>query len=144
MPYFRDYVKAMDIISGDTEGDIQIYLYLAIISTGIPGNAFMSMELPFINAEMEADFGNQIKAELNLEVYASNTTNIAITLPSLSVEAEAEIHTVTMECYLPNLQVDAYLIFNPWMQVTLPELQVEAEGNPNRVYELCIDTNQGI
>ncbi len=144
MPYFRDYVKAMDIISGDTEGDIQMYLYLAVIASGMPGQAFVSAELPLIDMDAGADFGNQIRAELEFEVYLSNTTNMEITLPSLSVDMDAEIHTGKMECYLPNLQFDGYMIFNPWMQITLPELQVEAEGNPNRIYELCIDTNQGI
>ena len=143
MPNFRDYIQAMDIIAGDTEGDASVYLYLFITGNGIPGTAFGEIELPLITADGDADFGNQMIIPLELEVYASNATVGEITLPSLTVDGEAEILVAQGNIYL-NLQVDGYMTFEPWGEITLPELQVDATGNPSRIYEICENTNQGI
>jgi len=144
MPYFRDYVRALDGIFGDTEGDVKIYLYLAIHGHLIQGDGLAKITLPELEGDGEAAFANKMELELGLEVYGGNTTNGRIDLPNLTVEAEAEIYTAVASIALPSLSVDGILTFNPWGEITLPELEVDGFGNPNRVYDLCVDTNQGI
>lgn len=143
MPRFLDYVEAMNTIEGDTEGDVNIYLFFATQAYGIQGNIAEFEFLPML-ADAEGANSNKGTIPIEFEVYGSNQTIGKVDLPNLSIEAEGEVRAVRGQIYWPVIQVDGYMTFTPWGEVILPALQVDSEGNPNRIYELCLNTNEGI
>jgi hypothetical protein len=36
------------------------------------------------------------------------------------------------------------MTFEPWAYLILPTFEVICFGNPNRIYELCLNTNEGL
>lgn len=143
MSRFLDYVRAMNIIEGDTEGDARIYLYLGIRGYGIQGNIAEVEFLP-IQSDAEGHNANKGTIPIEFEVYAANTTNAEVDLPNLQVDAEGEVRRVRGKIFWPVIRTDATATFLPWARVELPELEVDGSGNPNRIYELCNNPNEGI
>jgi hypothetical protein len=143
MPRFLNYVEAMNTIEGDTEGDASVYLYLGIQAHGVQGNVAEVEFLPIL-AEAEGHNSNKGTIEIPLEVYGSNTTNASIDLPNLSVEAEGEVRRVRGQIFWPVFHLEATGTFLPWGHVVLPELEIDGAGNPNRIFELCQNLNEGI
>jgi hypothetical protein len=143
MAKFLEYVEAMDIIEGDTEGDGIIYLHPQMRAYGIQGNIAIFEFYP-VTADAIGANSNKGTISIPLEVYATNQNMGNIVLPFPSVEAEGEVRTARAQIFWPVIQTDAFLTFEPYAKVTLPSFQVDGFGNPNRVYELCLNTNEGL
>jgi hypothetical protein len=143
MAKFLEYIEAMNIIEGDTEGDGIIYIRHQMRAYGIQGNIAIFEFYP-ITADAIGSNSNKGTAAIPLEVFATNQNQGYVELPFPSMEAEGEIRTARAQIYWPVIQTDAFLTFNPWAHITLPTLEVIGFGNPNRIYELCLNTNEGL
>jgi hypothetical protein len=143
MAKFLDYIEAMNIIEGDTEGDGLIYLQIQMIGHGIQGNIAIFEFYPMTADAIGAN-SNKGTIPIPLEVFATNQNQGYVELPFPSMEADGEIRTARAQIFWPVIQTDAFLTFEPWAHITLPELEITGFGNPNKIYELCLNTNEGL
>ena len=145
MANYRDYIKALDLDDGDSEGSGDIPLSLSVSGFGTDGN-YGSLSLPlFIQ---EANGNNISRGEVSLPTlqvdgHANNYAQLI--LPSLSLSATRGQYG-TGDCQLVFKVVSDGNDAPPLGgDVTLPALTLLANGGPRmKIYELCNNENYGL